>query len=413
MKKSQCVLALAVFFIALFSGLAPVCLAEKITFYSNRADLVEKGHFARWQKEFKKIKPRIDVEVRVLERYNQEMLARISRGDYGDVLLLPAELPRFAWPNYFLALDDLQAEKQLYFNDKWQYQGRSYALALGATVDGLIYNKPLFEKHQLAPPTTRSELLRLAKTLKSQGVTPFALNVAAAWPLQQWEHAALVIAQEGDYFSRFSNTGTQATPFDNQSAYAQALTLARNLFDEGLSEASITRDYWQQSKAEFAQGNIAMLYMGSWVLPQLLEQGISLEQVGFVPMPLMENQGSPVLLSANWGVAINKNTPNPLSSKAWLRFLLFESDYPEVSGLLPVDKKRESALAPLQAMFAHKVSLLLKEDYSPEFLRMANKVGLDVQAGNSIRNILINPDFYFSLEVWKARWQHAQNGSEG
>ncbi len=385
--------------------LVPLVEAQTITFYTNRADLIENGEFSRWTREFKKIKPKITVEVLAVERYNQEMSTRVSKGDYGDVLLIPQSLPKFAWSNYFLPLDDVVSAQQIYFGERWRYSNKNYALPIGVNVEGLIYNKKIFSRLNLAAPTTLDELYAAAEKIKAARITPLALNIGAAWPLQQWDKAALLIARDGNYFAKFAS---EDKPFEKNKPYGQSLSIARKFYDSGYSEVNITRDRWHQSKQEFARGELAMLFMGSWLIPQLFEAGAKEEEVGFIPFPATNDGKAAALLNVDWGLAINKKTPNPLSSKAWLRFLLFESDYADVSGFLPTLKTREPALAQLKELIKTDVRLIQMAEYDEQFLRLANKTGLDFLQGNSVRNILINPDFDFTLEYWNQRWQLAK-----
>lgn len=387
--------------------MAASAFSQNVSFYTNRADLVERGEFARWTKEFTKAHPKIKVQVIALERYDQEMSARISRGDYGDALLIPASLPAMAWPSYFLPLGEVVEKNEIHFAEQWAYAGKVYGLALGVNVEGLIYNKKVFTRLGLQAPQTLNELYAVAEKIKRQGLTAFALNIGAAWPLQQWDKAALLIAKDGDYFRELAQDNS---PFDLQKPYGKSLAIAQKLYAEGYSEKQITRDNWQQSKRDFAQGGIAMMLMGTWVIPQLLDAGADVETIGFLPFPVSDNANPAVLLNVDWGVAVNKRSKHPQAAKAWLDYLVKESDYADVSGYLPIVKKRQSTLPQLSSLQEADVQLIQMAKYDEEFLRLANKAGLDFLQGTSIRNILINPDFKFTLRYWNERWKLARNG---
>jgi len=51
--------------------------------------------------------------------------------------------------------------------------GRQYCVPLYVSYYVMYYNKDIFAKYHLAPPSTWAELLQVAKTLKQHGVTPF------------------------------------------------------------------------------------------------------------------------------------------------------------------------------------------------------------------------------------------------
>ena len=51
---------------------------------------------------------------------------------------------------------------------------------------GLYYRRSLFEKYNLQPPATWSELKELAATLKSHGIAPFVIGTKYLWPAAGW-----------------------------------------------------------------------------------------------------------------------------------------------------------------------------------------------------------------------------------
>ena len=54
------------------------------------------------------------------------------------------------------------------------WNGKQWALPMDFAGIGIIYNKDIFAQYNLKPPTTYRELERVVKTLKDNGVTPFA-----------------------------------------------------------------------------------------------------------------------------------------------------------------------------------------------------------------------------------------------
>ena len=51
---------------------------------------------------------------------------------------------------------------------------RSCKLPVQMSANGIVYNKDIFKKYNLEIPTTVKELEEVCKTLKENGVTPFA-----------------------------------------------------------------------------------------------------------------------------------------------------------------------------------------------------------------------------------------------
>ena len=68
------------------------------------------------------------------------------------------------------------------FKDLARYDGEYYGLPLLGAAALVYYNSELFEKYGLTYPTTFTELEQVCKTFIENGVIPFALGNASAWP---------------------------------------------------------------------------------------------------------------------------------------------------------------------------------------------------------------------------------------
>ncbi|MEU6785937.1 ABC transporter substrate-binding protein [Nonomuraea angiospora] len=64
---------------------------------------------------------------------------------------------------------DLSADLAKYYT----VGGKQYCVPLNAAYWGMFYNKSVFDKYQLKPPTTWDELIKVADTLKKNGVPAF------------------------------------------------------------------------------------------------------------------------------------------------------------------------------------------------------------------------------------------------
>src|SRR5215469_257580 len=63
------------------------------------------------------------------------------------------------------------------------YKGKTYGVVSGEYQEGVFYNKKIFAKYHLTPPTTYSQFLTTLKTLKTHGVTPMWLGLGAVGPI--------------------------------------------------------------------------------------------------------------------------------------------------------------------------------------------------------------------------------------
>jgi raffinose/stachyose/melibiose transport system substrate-binding protein len=124
-----------------------------------------------------------------------------------------------------------------------------------------FYNKDLFTKYGLKPPTTLAELTSAMDTFVAHGITPLA-NAGAEYPAQQYLYQlALSKADQGwvDAYERYSGK----TDFHDA-----AWTYAANTFADWVKKGYIAKTS-SSAKAEdagtsFLSGKNPILFSGSW-----------------------------------------------------------------------------------------------------------------------------------------------------
>lgn len=402
-------LAIRGFSLAVAIALSPALHAAvngEITFYVNRVDLVTNGSYARWVKEFQALHPLAKVRVEGIADYESSMAKRFEARNYGDVMLVPRDMPKQTFAKYFLPLNDLQLAEKIYFPQNWEYEGQQYAYTQGVIAEGLVYNKKAFAAVGVAtPPKTLTEFWAATEKIKSGNIVPIALNVGAAWPLQQWDKTVMSIAGKGDYFASMVNDDQ---PFSSGKPYAESLRIAHRIFSSGYSETDFIGNNWEASKQAFIKNKVSMFYLGNWVIPQLIESGMNASDIGFIPFPLDDSGNSKALLNFDWAMAVSRYSKNPDTAKAWIDFIITKSDFADVAGFIPTDKSRTSSLPQLAEYMALKPQMIQVAPESNDFIRLANKAGMDFMSGNYIRNILLSPDFDGSMAYWNKRWQQAR-----
>lgn len=385
------------------------CLAiinGSITVYTNRVDLVNNGSYARWINEFQKLYPGTIVKIEGITDYETVIQRRFESRNYGDVILVPRDIPKQTYSNFFLPLNDLNLADAIYFPDIWQYNEKHFAYTQGVVAEGLVYNKRIFAEANIeAPPQTTDDLYSIAKKIKSLGKNPFAINMGAAWPLQQWEKATLAIAENGNYFSEMIN---DENPFTTGKPYYSSLKIAHSLFKNELTEEEYILNNWEQSKSDFIDGKNAMYFLGNWVIPQLIEAGMKSEDIGFTPFPFDNTGNAKALLTFDWGLAVSRYSKNPDTAKAWIEFILTKSNFSDVAGFIPTYKSKNSALPQLNQFMSRKPKIIQASPESNDFIRLTNKAGMDFMGGNYIRNILLSPNFEGSMNYWNKKWNQAK-----
>jgi raffinose/stachyose/melibiose transport system substrate-binding protein len=136
-----------------------------------------------------------------------------------------------------------------------------YGVPLEMATFQIYYNKDLFTKYNLKPPTTWDEMISAAKTLKQHDVTPFAAAGKDTWLLPLYDDAFGATRYGGPDFEQKVLTG-QAKFTD--PAYVDALNVLNELkpyFPKdqmGLAETDV--------QTLFATGKAGMIPEGSFAL---------------------------------------------------------------------------------------------------------------------------------------------------
>lgn len=386
-------------------------VAGEITFYTNRTDLVQAGEFKRWVEEFKAKYPKVtDVKVIGMADYLGGLRPRMNTGDFGDVVLILPSIPQTQYKQFYEPLDDLGYAGKIYFPDEWKDQKTSisYGISSGNSVEGLVYNKKAFEKAAVtAPIKTLDELYADAEKLKQADITPLYINFGAQWPLQQVDKLPLLIAKDALVYEKMLD---EDKPFSGEnSPYRKALTMYKTFIEKGWTEKDLMTNQWEDSKARVAQGKAAMYYLGNWVIPQILTTGGGKsEDIGFMPIPVDNTGELKAMMGYDFAYAVSKFSKNKDTAKAWVKFMLEDSNFADVSGFIPTIKAREPGLAQLKEFMSYKPTIVPVKNNSPRFTEVGNRAKIDFYGGSYVQSVMLASDFEKALKQLDDRWNKAK-----
>jgi raffinose/stachyose/melibiose transport system substrate-binding protein len=156
------------------------------------------------------------------------------------------------------------------------YKGKLYALPMDFAGIGIIYNKDIFAKFGLTPPTTFLELQKVAETLKKNKVTPFS-------GLLKMLHSSMLGAKIGNegIFKFVADMNTGATSWDKEVDIAGIFKIM-DWYKSAMAKSAVEMA-WDQQQAAYIKGEAAMMVQGLWALPNAKDNP-SLNS-GFVPFP--------------------------------------------------------------------------------------------------------------------------------
>ena len=379
----------------------------EITFFCHRTDLVDTGVYRRYAEEFKKKFPNVtNIKVEAFSDYQGALLNRLKSHDYGDVILILPSIPANKYEDFYEPLDDLYYGESIYFHDSWVYANHSYGISMGNACEGLVYNKAVFKEAGVEVPIkTVDELLEACEKIKKIQKIPIYINFGAQWPLQQWDKYPLVVAGQENVYEKMLN---ENSPFASEGApFNFSLKLLKKLISSGYTESDLTTNNWSDSKTAFAKGEVGMMYLGSWVIPQLIKSGADSDNIGMMPIPSNNDGFLYAHISHDWAYAVSKYSKNKETAKAFIKFLLEESDYEHISGYIPTVCSRPVILTQISEYMSYKNAILVTPINSSEFISTSNRSGIDFFSGGYIQKLMNGDDFEGDLLKLDRQWNIA------
>lgn len=308
-------------------------LTASIKFLHHKTDRQEDGTMDSMIAAFNEKFPNITVTTEAVTDYAEDALLRLSTGDWGDVMFIPA-VDKTDLSTYFMPLDTLDnLSKELNFVDAWEFGGNCYGIPYMANAQGVLYNKSVFEAAGISDlPTTPDELIADLQLIKDNtDAIPLYTNYAAGWTMGAWD-AYVGIVSNGDNTYMNQKLVHTAEPFTNPGDGTGAYSVYKILYDaveQGLIEDDYTTTDWEGCKGMLNRGEIGVMVLGSWAYAQMQEAGDKPEDVGYMPFPITVNGTQYVSAGGdyNYGINVNSSDENKLASLVFVKWMVEESNW--------------------------------------------------------------------------------------
>jgi raffinose/stachyose/melibiose transport system substrate-binding protein len=163
--------------------------------------------------------------------------------------------------------------------------GNLYAAGIyGVNVTGFVYNKAVFDKYGLTPPTTMDQLFSDAKKLRGSGIAPVSVPGATIyfWPI--WLMQMLQQTSRNAPTKTTFSTLQSGSPAFSSSVYRDALAEMAALGKNQVFQNGYKGTQENQAVSLFASGKAAMFFGGSWDIDGIATQNPKL-QLEAIPFP--------------------------------------------------------------------------------------------------------------------------------
>jgi len=171
-----------------------------------------------------------------------------------------------------------------------------WAAPLGKFGLGFYYNKDLFAKAKVTPPTTWDELLTAVDSLKAAGITPWEIGAKDAW---RSGHLFTTIYFKSNGVEKARELQAGTLKYDDPS-FLDAYTKIKELSARGAFEKDAIGVDYASEGAAFGAGKAAMQFNGTWAIGEIANTSIK-DKAGFFPFPEI----NPAFAN-NWFAGVNE-----------------------------------------------------------------------------------------------------------
>lgn len=308
----------------------------EITVLTNRTDIVD-TIFADYAKAFEEKYPGTTVEFEALTDYEGDTKIRLNSKDYGDVLLIPSSnVTKDDYANYFEPLGSTEELSSQYrFTNEGSFDGTAYGISTFGSAMGYVFNRDVWAAAGVTtPPTTEEEYLAALEKIKANGVTPYYTNYKDGWPLATIEGNLGTVQGEDVRTEMIADDA----PWTEGNDQYNIDGLLYDTVAAGLSEDDPTTTNWEESKDLLASGDIGSMVLGSWAVSQMQDAaekaGKPRDTIGFWPMPWAQDGVFTSVTASDKFLAINKNSENKATARAWIDWFTNESGYAASQGAI-------------------------------------------------------------------------------
>lgn len=309
-------------------------ITGEITVLTNRTDIVDTV-FQDYKAEFEAAYPGTTVNFEAITDYEGEVSIRLNTEDYGDVLLIPNSVTPDQFPLFFEPLGTIDELSETYrFVEEKSFDGNGYGVAITGNAQGIVYNKTVWEAAGVTElPTSPDEFLAALQAIADNtDAIPYYTNYADGWPLTQWSGNRGIT---GNVNESIDLTQSDA-PWASGEYYEITDGLLYDIVAAGLSEEDPLTTNWEESKTLIGSGQVATMVLGSWAITQMRDAAVaaggSADEIGYMPFPYQVDGTFYSTIGGDYKNAINVNSENKATARAWIEWFAAESGYAQSQG---------------------------------------------------------------------------------
>ncbi|MFJ8107483.1 ABC transporter substrate-binding protein [Streptomyces sp. NPDC096132] len=289
----------------LTGGSGDVTLRLVAADYGDSSANSSKKYWAELVEAYEKEHPDVTVDVTVYSwnDVDAKVKAMVDAGRAPDMAQIGAYADYAAADQLYKVDDVLSVTTQADFVQQLatagKVRGTQYGMPFASSTRLLFYNKTLFTKAGITPPTTWAELAEDAEALKAEGVKyPYALPLGpeeAQAETMQW-----LLSGGGGYTQTVSSYSIDSTENIDTFTWLKDKLVGKGLTGP-VAPGKLNR---ADAFAAFADGQVGMLNGHPSLMKTAVEKGV---KVGMVPMPGVDGPSRVAMGVADWMMAFKEN----------------------------------------------------------------------------------------------------------
>ncbi|MCG7376327.1 ABC transporter substrate-binding protein [Paenibacillus sp. ACRSA] len=190
----------------------------------------------------------------------------------------------------FEILDDEPWASRIVNKDVLSAGGHIYSFHVSQDtgMQGVVYNKQIFEELGITIPTTYEQFLAVCEKIKASGITPVFMPYKDAWAANIWPAAAFAdfVAKNEPTF--FDDLNSNKKKWSDIPEFKTFLEQQYEVYTKGYTNTDVLSDSYDMAVGKFLNKEVAMMFMGDWLIEGVAEQDPSME-LGVFPIPSTED----------------------------------------------------------------------------------------------------------------------------
>ncbi|MDN4068626.1 ABC transporter substrate-binding protein [Paenibacillus vini] len=181
------------------------------------------------------------------------------------------------WVSKILNKDVLSAYGHVY----------SFHVSQDTGMQGVVYNKQLFEDLGLSIPQNFDEFMAVCEKIKAAGITPVFMPYKDAWAANIWPAAAFADFAAKSDPAFFDDLNSNKRKWSDIPEFKTFLQQQYDVYKKGYTNADVLSDSYDMAVGKFLNKEVAMMFMGDWLIEGVAQQDPEMK-LGVFPIPSSE-----------------------------------------------------------------------------------------------------------------------------